>query len=277
MSAARSPAISGKDMARMKALAEEEREEERKAKSERKKQAAKAGKRKAATPTSSSCGFKTISSEEEVEPAEKIQATKKCKKATQKVSEKVPSKKQTARKSRGKRSLDDSAPSSMPPPATGNVSRTRGSVLPVSTSASNTSVGANVSIKKPTPDTAHAQMVSSSSDSDTQPAKKENINLDVMIELNEAATKEYPHIPAVMNIPLIKKIHELLPQEVLEKLSVRDRLGGINPAVWKITEKRFRCDLSRNEAHSYAYLLQNKELEVSKKEVQAKVNDLRSH
>ena len=64
---------------------------------------------------------------------------------------------------------------------------------------------------------------------------------------------------------------------MLEKLIVRYRFGGINPAVWKITDKRFRRDLSRNEAHSYAYLMQNKEFEVTKKEVQAKVKDLRSH
>ena len=49
---------------------------------------------------------------------------------------------------------------------------------------------------------------------------------------------------------------------MLEKLIVRYRFGGINPAVWKITDKRFRRELSRNEAHSYAYLLQNKEFEV---------------
>ena len=47
--------------------------------------------------------------------------------------------------------------------------------------------------------------------------------------------------------------------------------------VWKITDKRFRRELSRNEAHSYAYLMQNKEFGVSKQEVQKKVKDLRSH
>ena len=121
-------------------------------------------------------------------------------------------------------------------------------MLLTSTSASNTSVGANVSIKKPTPDEAQRQEVSSSSESDTQLTKKENV--DVMVELNVAATNDYPHIPAVKNNPLIIKIHEVLRQEVLEKLSVRYRFGGINPAVWKITEKRFRRELSRNEAHS---------------------------
>ena len=76
VSTALSPAISGKDMSRMKQLAEQEREEERQAKAERKKQTAKSAKRQAATPSSSSCSF-TSSSREEQEPAEKIQATKK--------------------------------------------------------------------------------------------------------------------------------------------------------------------------------------------------------
>ena len=97
----------------------------------------------------------------------------------------------------------------MPPPASGNVSRSRRSVLQASASVSNTSVGANVSTQMPTPSVAPAQEVSSSSESDTQPAKKE----DVMMELNEAATKEYPGIPSVMNSPLIQKIHEVLIQE----------------------------------------------------------------
>ena len=98
-----------------------------------------------------------------------------------------------------------------------------------------------------------------------------------MEELNVAATNEYPHIPWVKDSPFIIRIHEVLREEVLEKWSVRYRFGGINPAVWKITDKRFRRELSRNEAHSYGYLMQNKEFEVTKKEVQAKVKYLRSH
>ena len=158
---------------------------------------------------------------------------------------KVPSKTQTARKPRGKRPLEDLAQSSMPRPATGKVNRERCSVLSVSTSASNTSVGANVSTKKPTPDVAQAQEVSSSAESDTQPAKKKTVN--VMIELNEAATKEYPNIAAVMNSPLIKTIHDVLRQEGLIILSVRYRFGGINLLVWKITDKRFRRDFRRTK------------------------------
>ena len=189
----------------------------------------------------------------------------------QKAPVKVPSKTQTAWKPIGKRPLEDSAQSVMPPPASAN--RARHPVLQVSTSASNTSVGANVSTKMATPDVAQAQEVSSSSEAETQPAKKEIM----MTELNGAAAKEYSNIQAVMNSPLIKKIHEVLRQEVLNKLSVHYRFGGINPLVWKITEKQFRPELSPNEAHSYAYLMQNKEFEVSKKEVQAKVKDLRAN
>ena len=98
-----------------------------------------------------------------------------------------------------------------------------------------------------------------------------------MRELNEAATKEYPDIPAVMNSPLTQKNHEVLRQEFLNKLSVRYRFGVIASLAGKITDKRVRRELSLNEAHSYAYLLQHKEFEVSKKEVQANVKDLRAH
>ena len=80
-----------------------------------------------------------------------------------------------------------------------------------------------------------------------------------MVELNEAASKEYPGIPSLMNSPLIQKIHEVLRQEFLDKLSVRYRLGGMNPLAWKITGKQFRRELSPNEAHSYGYLMENKE------------------
>ena len=124
-----------------------------------------------------------------------------------------------------------------------------------------------------TPGVAQALEVSSSSESETQPAKKEIL----MTELNEAGRTEYWAIAAVMNSRLIQKIHEVLCQKVLNKLSVRYRFAGIDFLAWKITEKRFRRDLTPNEAHSYAYLLQHKEFEVSKNKVQAKVKDLRAH
>ena len=127
----------------------------------------------------------------------------------------------------------------------------------------------------PTPDVAQAQEVSSSSESESQPAKKENEIM--MIDLIEAATKENRNIPSLMYSPLIMQIPEVLRQEVLTKMSVRYRFEGVNPFAGKITDKRFRCESSPNEAHSYACLMQNKEFVVSKKEVQAKVKDLRAH
>ena len=109
----------------------------------------------------------------------------------------------------------------------------------------------------PTPDVAQAQELSSWGELDTQPARKENVN--VMMELDGAAKKEYWNIPWVMNSPLIKKIQEVLRNDVLTKLCVRYRFGGINPLTWHITDKRFLRELSRNEAHSYGYLMQNNE------------------
>ena len=145
--------------------------------------------------------------------------------------------------------MENVASTSIPPPATETVKRGRRL-----TSASNTSVGGKALSKKPTPDEVQEQE-SSASEPDIKSKEKENANADMMAELNVAATREYPHIPAVKNSPLIIKIHEVLRQDVLEKLSVRYRFGNINPAVWKITDKRFRRELSRNEAHSYAYLM----------------------
>ena len=63
----------------------------------------------------------------------------------------------------------------------------------------------------------------------------------------------------------------------MNKLTVRNRFGIINHLVCKITRKLFRRELSPNEAQSYAYLMQHKQFEVSKKDLQAKVNDLRAH
>ena len=155
--------------------------------------------RQSATSFSSSGSFTSSSSEEE-EPAEKVKVTKKGAKATQKAHAKLPSKTQTPKKGKGKRSLEEPTSSIMPPPASGNVSHPRRPSLQVSTSTSNTSVGANISIQKPTPSIAPGQELSSSSESETPPAKKE----DVIGELNEAARKQYPGIPSVMNSPLIQ-------------------------------------------------------------------------
>ena len=63
-------------------------------------------------------------------------------------------------------------------------------MLSVSRTASNTSVGANLSIRKPSTDAAQGQEVSRSSESDTQHAKKENVNL--MIEMTGTVKERIP-------------------------------------------------------------------------------------
>ena len=78
-----------------------------------------------------------------------------------------------------------------------------------------------------------------------------------------------------MNVPLIQKIREVVSQEELNKLSVRYRFGEIQPVVWRVIGL-FRRELTPNEAHSYAYLLQH-EFEATEVEVRAKVKDLRPH
>ena len=48
-----------------------------------------------------------------------------------------------------------------------------------------------------------------------------------MAALSEIATKVYPDITSVMNVPLIQKIREIVSQEELNKLSVRYLFGEI--------------------------------------------------
>ena len=79
-----------------------------------------------------------------------------------------------------------------------------------------------------------------------------------------------------MNIPLLQKMGIVLGQEFLDKVIVKLRFGNIDPTAWKVIGQ-FRRELSANEAQSYATLLQHEDLNVTKKEVQAKVKDLRSH
>ena len=97
-----------------------------------------------------------------------------------------------------------------------------------------------------------------------------------MAALSEIATKVYPDIPSMMNVPLLQKIRAIVSLEEMNKFTVRDRFGEVNPAVW-IVDGQFRRELTPNEAHSYAYLLQHKEIEATEVEVRAKVKDLRPH
>ena len=75
---------------------------------------------------------------------------------------------------------------------------------------------------------------------------------------------------------MIQKIREVLRQEFLNKLRVGYRFESIDSLDWKVIEK-FRRQLRPKEADFYPYIFQQKEFDVSKKEVQAKVKDLRAH
>ena len=79
-----------------------------------------------------------------------------------------------------------------------------------------------------------------------------------------------------MNAAMMEKIREVVSQEELNKLSVRYRFGQIKSAFWRVVGQ-FRRELSQNEVHSYAYLLQHKEFEATEFEVRGKVKDLRAH
>ena len=71
----------------------------------------------------------------------------------------------------------------------------------------------------------------------------------------------------------MQKILPLLRQDVLDALIVKFRFGRIDPTICKVAGQ-FRRELSPNEAYSYEYLLQHRDFNVTKKEVQAKVKDL---
>ena len=58
-------------------------------------------------------------------------------------------------------------------------------------------------------------------------------------------------------------------------MSLKYRFGKVDPLVKKVTWK-FGRELSRNEAHSYAYILQHKSFSRRKNDLQEKVNDLRA-
>ena len=75
---------------------------------------------------------------------------------------------------------------------------------------------------------------------------------------------------------MIQQIRAVLRQDFLNGLSVKYRFGKVDSLVWKVTGT-FRRELSPKEAHSYAYLLQHKNFNVTKKELQAKVKELRAH
>ena len=79
-----------------------------------------------------------------------------------------------------------------------------------------------------------------------------------------------------MNVPLRQTILTVLRQGFLDGLSGKYLFGVVDSPVLKVAGQ-FRGELSPNEAHSYAYLLENKGFSVTRNEVQEKVKDLRAH
>ena len=172
-----------------------------------------------------------------------------------------------------KRPLDDTMQDSppMPPPSTPNVARKKhtASRTRVSATTSQDSLTKSGSMQEqnlqPRQEANHR--------STTTILKTKEISMATLCEI---ATNEYPDIPSVMNVAMIQKTREVVLQEELNNLNVRYRFGQIKPAVWRVV-RQFRRELSPNEPHSYASLLQHKEFEAMEVEVRAKVKDLRPH
>ena len=78
-----------------------------------------------------------------------------------------------------------------------------------------------------------------------------------------------------MTILLLQKIRGV-GARIFAQLHWDVSIANIDPTAWKVVVQ-FRPELSPNEAHSYAYLLQHTEFNVTKNEMQAKVKDLPSH
>ena len=146
---------------------------------------------------------------------------------------------------------------------------------PASTSISTVSFTANAWACVHTP-IAAPEEVSSPSDLELSLATAPKLKEIPMEELNSAAVTPYPDMAEVMNIPLMQKIGNVLEQEFLDALVEKLRFGKVDPAAWKVVGQ-FRSKLPLNEAHSYAYLLQHDDFNVTKKEVRANVKDLRAH
>ena len=96
-----------------------------------------------------------------------------------------------------------------------------------------------------------------------------------MAALSEISTLVYPDAPSVINVPMMQKIREIMQEEELNKLRVRYRFGQIDKAVLRVVGQ-FRRELTPNEVHSYASLLQHKESEATEVQIQPKVKDVRA-
>ena len=127
----------------------------------------------------------------------------------------------------------------------------------------------------PPPSEARVEHVGSSSKSEESLPATSKVKEISMFELSKLSSNVNPNMQSVMNIKVMLKIRDVLGQELLNTLVGNLRFRSIDPAEWKVVGE-FRRELSPNEAHSYAYLLQHEDLNAQQKEVRAKVNDLRS-
>ena len=133
----------------------------------------------------------------------------------------------------------------------------------------------SVTASEPTPIAASVEQVSSASESEALlPPTSKPKEIEVA-ELAKISRNTYPNVPAVLNISLMQKLGEALGQEFFDALIVKLRYGN-DTAAWKVVVPFLR-ELPPNEAHSYAYLLQRQDFNVTQKEDRAKVMGLRAH
>ena len=86
----------------------------------------------------------------------------------------------------------------------------------------------------------------------------------------------YPTVPAMRNTSLRQKIRNEIVIEVLNAMVVKLRFRIIYATACMVLSQ-FPREFSPNEAHSYAYLPQHEDFNVSQKEEQAKRKKLLAH
>ena len=202
----------------------------------------------------------------------KAKATQRAKEPRLKVTANALPKALSVVNSKGKGTREEPVQSAMAPPQSTSVGRVKrqASRTQPSTSISNLSVMAGAA----TPDDGREE-VGSKSESAASRHTTRKLKEVSMKELERISVKAYPNVRAVMNIPLMQKIGNVLEQEFLDALVEKLRFGKVDPAACKVVGQ-FRSKLPLNEAHSYAYLLQHDDFNVTKKEVRANVKDLRA-
>lgn len=205
----------------LKAEIEKEKEEKR-TNVGKGKTPVKAGNRKVVPSYSSSRSTSPTSSEGK-QPTEKTKATERGKHSTQKAPAKVSADTPLAAKLKGNRALEEPTPVAMPPPtSTSTVRVTRlAARTPGSTSSTSVSFTASISASVPTRKAPPGEVSSAS-----EPDLPNDIS---MAELSQMATKPYPNVRSVMNIPMLQKIRMVLRQGFLDGLSVSYQFGKVDP------------------------------------------------